>query len=101
MGMDLDFIIGDKRFNFKRDYRIFGQMSSGCDEATQILFPKKLPADHPKHAMEDGYSQVQYLTAGEIKEKLQMPSDANVYNLGIKAYVQNLPDEEIVILFWH
>lgn len=105
MGLDLDFIVGKKQRPLRRDYRIFSQLSSAFNEEdelpSQVLFPRDFPEGHPKHGMEDAYGKVQFLIAKEIRECLKIPVNANGDNHAIKAWIDSLPDEEEVILYWH
>ncbi len=102
MGLDLDFIAQGKQRPFNRNYEIFCQMSSAFDDVgEQVLFSRPLPEDHHMFDFRDGYGKVSCLTAGEISEKLIIPKDASDQNHGIKRWIDSMPPDEIVILYWH
>lgn len=106
--------MGFTRLCMSDDYRIFGQMIRALEheaEENVRLEPKVIP-EHVKleltlpgsdleEVREDAYGALlTYLPAGELK-RLVLPADADIVNQATMAYINTLPDEWPVILYWH
>jgi hypothetical protein len=106
------------RLDFVSDYRILGQMDdfSSYRASGDLEIPTKptvnsypLPPgvmveeivdDRVKTTRRDKYGRpITYTTVDEMKQ-LTFPSDASVINKAIGAYVNQLPDDWVIILLW-
>jgi hypothetical protein len=102
---DMKWKLCDQGLTFDRDYKIFGQI---CDDRPKIE-PHPCPDDWQiqiydddgiRDCKEDCYgTKLTYLFAFELK-KLDM-SDISEWNKAIKAFIDALPDDMKVILWWH
>ena len=96
-----------------RDYRIFGQISNFPDspdeEPAQILQTSPLPdgftvgssteEDGIVFSRNDESGEINWLYAKDLKT-LKIPEDTSPVNKGIKAYIDQLPDDMPVLLKW-
>lgn len=106
------------RLEFHQDYRIFGQLTSLWRNDHRTDIPKK-PAIRPRPVPEgaevftyeenglhkrrncpSGNTPLTYVTARQLKQ-LRIPRDASPWNKAIKAFVDTLPPNTPIILWWH
>ncbi len=125
MGLDLTLLplrdassIGEKsvlcydRLDFDRDYRIFNQIcpESGDTSVKRTVDPLPIPpqmwvetyeGEGIRRTREDKYgTNLTFIYAQKLK-KLKLTPDATPKNKAIKAFVDALPDDIPIILFWH
>lgn len=102
--------------SFEQDYRIFGQLNeylrdNDCDDvsvdsvikATEI--PPQMWVEHYseegiERTREDGYGTVLTFVYAQQLEKLKVPDDASPKNKAIKAFIDALPNDTPIILWW-
>jgi len=122
MGLDLTLLplrgpqeMGDRlvicydRLSFDPDYEIFGQLTDVGDGKKPTIKANLIPSqmwvetcesDGIKRRRDDKYGrELTFLYAKRLKE-LKIMNGASPKNKAIKAFVEALPDDIPIILFW-
>ncbi|RJO59496.1 hypothetical protein C4546_01975 [Candidatus Parcubacteria bacterium] len=96
------------RLRFDPDYSLFGQIRE-IDGSEPTIKPLAIPPQMWVVSYEDreldrtrtdGYdSELTFVYAKELK-KLKLPEDVSTRNRAIKAFVDALPDDTPIILWW-
>ena len=100
-----------KILSFIDDYQIFGQLMNLGREREDIpknptITTKPIPENlwiknDKDKIIEDAYGEeLTFVSAQQLKQ-LKMPKDAHQKNIEIKAFIDNLPDNTPIILYWH
>lgn len=106
-----DAFLAYTRLKFERDYDIFCQiieLDQGC--CKPIIRPLPIPVNLRVHLFKiDGIfvrtrkdehgKDLTYAYAGDLK-KIELPKDATPHNNAIKAFIDTLPDNLPVLLWW-
>lgn len=93
------------RLSFDRDYEIFGQLidSFGDKPTIQVnSIPPQMWVEGAGIARTrvDGYgNKLTFVYAQQLK-RLLVPSDASPWNRAIMAFIEALPDDTPIILYW-
>ena len=122
MGVDLTLLplkgarqIGDESvicidcLNFDQDYEIFGQIEGFDRGGTQTIKPIPIPPqlwvityeeEGIKRQRDDKYGKELTFVFAKALKKLKVGDDASPKNKAIKAFVDALPNDTPIILFW-
>lgn len=91
------------RLRMDRDSRIFDQLRRGSRTAlSAVTGPISIYEDEGlRDTATDAYgSPLTYCRAYPLK-RLEIPDDTSPKNQAIKAYIDALPDDWVVVLYWH
>ena len=99
------------RLSFDRDYKIFGQlMDMTPDEPKPTIKANPIPPqmwvetyedEGVRETREDKYgTELTFVYAQQLK-KLKVTTNSSPKNKAVKAFIDALPDQTAIILFWH